>query len=76
MVGRSKEKKASAHPYLARQMSDFGFWQNPRGSNTRVSTKISPPPSTLSHRVLKAQCDELAEQRDTRFILIWATDVV
>ena len=22
-------KKASAHPYLARQMSDFGFRQNP-----------------------------------------------
>ena len=22
-------RKASAHPYLARQMSDFGFWQNP-----------------------------------------------
>ena len=25
----SKRKKASAHPYLARQMSDFGFRQNP-----------------------------------------------
>ena len=39
------ERKASAHPYLVRQMSDFGFRQNPQGSNTGVHIKISPFPA-------------------------------
>ena len=34
---------ATAHPYLARQMSDHGFRQNPQGSNTGVRTEIIPP---------------------------------
>ena len=34
-------KEAPAHPYLARQMSDHGFRQNPQGSNTGVHAKIS-----------------------------------
>ena len=29
-----------AHPYLVRQMLDFGFRQNPYGSNSRVRVKI------------------------------------
>ena len=43
---RDNGKEASAHPYLARQMSDHGFWQNPQGLNTGVRTKISPYRST------------------------------
>ena len=30
-------------PYLARQMSDFGFRQKPLGSNIVVRTKVSLP---------------------------------
>ena len=69
-------RKASVHPYLARQMSDFGFRQNPKGSNTWVRTKISPFPSSHTHHYLKAQHVELEEQGKQVFILVQATDVV
>ena len=51
-------RKASAHPYLARQMEDLGFRQNPQGSITGVRTKISPLPihaltSLRSHRLAR-----------------------
>ena len=39
--GAGRRKEASAHPYLARQMSDHGFRQNPQGLNTGACAKIS-----------------------------------
>ena len=44
---RSDERKASVHPYLARQMSDFRIRQPVRGSNTGVCAEISTCPSCL-----------------------------
>ena len=73
---RIDERKAPVHPYLARQISDFGFRQNPQGSNIGVRTKISPSPSSLGHHDLKAQLVELEEQGTLEFILVLATDVV
>ena len=43
-LGANDGKEAPAHPYLARQMSDHGFQQNPQGSNTRVRAEISSLP--------------------------------
>ena len=39
---RNSGRKILAHPYLARQMVDIGFWQNPYGSNSGVHVKIFP----------------------------------
>ena len=41
---RHSGRKIPAHPYLARQMSDIGFRQNPYGSNSGVHAKIFPLP--------------------------------
>ena len=41
---RISEMEDMVHPYLARQMSDLGFRQNPQGSNTGVHAEISSLP--------------------------------
>ena len=38
-------REVSAHPYLARQMSDFGFRKPLRGSNSGVRTKNTLSPA-------------------------------
>ena len=67
----------SAPPTRIWHVSDFGFWQNPWGLNTRVRTKISPyliMPSTSpqSPSLARRTCNT----RDTRFTLVRGIIVV
>ena len=71
----SVEGKAPAHPYLARQMSDFGFRQTLKvrtlGCMRRshlLPTHVSSPRKDLNYTKINT--------RDTRFILVRATIVV
>ena len=76
--GRShanSERKIPAHPYLARQMSDFGFRQTLEvrtlgctRSSHLLPTYVSPPRKDLNYTKNNT--------RDIRFILVWATIVV
>ena len=52
------------HPYLARQMSDHGFRQNPRGLNTGVRAKVfSLSIHALALEDLADELDKLTRQR-------------
>src|SRR4051812_40124937 len=72
---RSGGRRIPAHPYLARQMSDFGFLQTLEvrtlgcARRLRLLPTCTPPPrKDLSYGKNSS--------RDTGFILVQATDVV
>ena len=71
------EGETTAHPYLARQMSDVGFWQTLKVRTLGCARSLSLLPIyALARYDLADELDELATQEDTRFILVWATIVV
>ena len=72
---RLAEEKTQAHPYLARQMSNFRFWQTlmvrTLGCTRRshpLPTHVSSPRKDLNYTKNNTE--------DTRFILVQATIVV
>ena len=67
-------KEATAHPYLARQMSDVGFRQTLKVRTLGCARSLSLLPIYALAR--KDLADELATQKDRRFILVRATVVV
>ena len=69
--------EATAHPYLARQMSDVGFWQTLKVRTLGCAQSLSLLPNyALSHYDLADELDELTTQKDMGFILVRATVVV
>ena len=74
---RSDGKEATAYPYLARQMSDVGLRLTLKVRTLGCARSLSLLPIyTLARRDLADELDELATQKDTRFILVRATVVV
>ena len=77
MRGTGWWRGAPAHPYLAHQMSDVGFWQTLKVRTLGCARSLSLLPIfTLARYGLADELDELATQEDTRFILVRATVVV
>ena len=64
-----------AHPYLVRQMSDFGFRQTLK-VQTLGSTRRSPFYQLTSRRLAKDLGYPKNDTRDAGFILVQATMVV
>ena len=69
------EGETPVHPYLARQMSDFGFRQTLEVRTLGYRRRSSPYRSTTQN--LAANLSYMMNNtRDTRFILVRATIVV
>ena len=64
------------HPYLGRQMSDYGFRKPLRGSNTRVCAEISFYPAYLLAILLSLGRQAQRDKETQQFILVRATVVV
>ena len=68
-------RRIPVHPYLARQMSDFGFWQTLKVRTLGCARRSNLLPTYVSSsRKDLSKKDE--HTRDTRFILVQATIVV
>ena len=68
-------RKILVHPYLARQMSDFGFRQTLE-VRTLGCTQISLPYRSTSDSLVRTKMKMMNNTRETRFILVQATVVV
>ena len=77
MVGgeRGGGRRIPAHPYLARQMSDFGFRQTLEVRTLGCARRSLPYRST-SDPLVRTKMKMMNNTRDTRFILVRATVVV
>ena len=64
------------HPYLARQMSDFGIRHPLRGSNSGVRAEISACPACLLGILPSLVRRAHRDTKTQRFILVRATIVV
>ena len=76
LVERGSVKgKAPVHPYLARQMSDFGFRQTLKVRTLGCTRRSHPLPTHVSspRKDLNYTKNNI---EDTRFILVHATIVV
>ena len=68
-------RKIPVHPYLACQMSDIGFRQTLEVQTLGCARTSLPYRSTLD-RLVRSRLEMMNSARDTRFILVRATDVV
>ena len=69
------ERRIPVHPYLARQMSDLGFWQTLEVRTLGCARRFRPLPTCSSPNRLDLNY-ERNNTRDTVFILVQATIVV
>ena len=61
------------HPYLVRQMSDYGFCKPLRGLNSRVRAEISTYPACLLAILLSLARRARRDKETQQFILVRAT---
>ena len=77
MLGESGSSggRTPAHPYLARQMSGFGFRQTLE-VRTLGCARRSLPYRSMSDPLVRTKMKMMNNTRDTMFILVRATVVV